>query len=590
MATWNLYCPSQAGSYSTPAGDVQLIITFEGSGAGGSVDFDSPAWFASKLNFDFSMQSDGKVRLSTLKLGFENRDDIWETFQSTGVFALATDPEKVFVKIILNSATFWQGIVDYSNIEKTDYYNDGGALKYGTIIVPFVDRVRALEFYTLDDAGISTGDSVATVLSAMASQIDLTLGSTLFSFSFTEIGGKGYNPSGAGVNDPLKLLILHTDINCMTYLKRLARAFGFYFYTSGTNLNIVSRDTTVVGALDPITNEYRMRKIGKQQTIKYVGTIGTKSWDDMIEPPGPYLNLPKNDTMQFSSGEESPNTAQNFVLDLTDIFKNVYGELPASGQVWAPSTSHNPASASDPADRPGEILVVNAGGVAEYDDSGFECESGMIAQVNFSDKTKKFYTVITHWETNADRAYIRSHSHVASDIDTGEYFNIVRREPGTWWFYEKLFKIYPCLKTVTEIYAKHLLGDKALRIFYPQFETVGGGFSYDGDNYMHIKMEYDFSNGECMADAIALYASPTVELTEIIQDAATLNDNLNDGQNKITAKQASDHIIDDDVHLQKTYDGTNYFKMSDTDGDDHYVHIKKLSGRKAIFISPEKPD
>jgi len=591
MATWNLYIPGSSSSYSTPAGEIQLILTFEGSGAGGNVDFDSQAWFASKLKFDWTMRSDGKVRLATVKVGFDNHSNIWETWNSSGVFGTATDPELIYLTIKRDGSTFWQGIIDYQNVEKDEYWSDGGTLKYNRIYVPFTDIVRALDFYTLDEIGVSDGDHIGSILSAMATQLGLSVNSTFFSFSFTEIGGREYNPSGTGLADPLKVEIDDTNMNAMSLLKLLARGFGFFFYSSGGNLNIVNRDTTSVGALDPVNNEYRIRKIQRPQTVKHIGIIASKDFADMLSDSEPALNLPKDATVRFSVGDQSGSESQNFVLDISEIAAKIYGDMPSAGNTVAPSAAHQPMAQADPSSRPGEIEITNASGAPDYDASGYEVESGMIVFINYGIffNTDTFFSITTFWDSPANKLYFHNNEHMAIDVNTSLFTFVLRKDNGEFPSYTKLYKFYACAKIVGEIYAKALLGKKALRVFYPEFQSIGGGFTYDGDTYINMIMEYDFSSGECIVDAYQLETSATVNSVQTVRDAGVLQNSIDDGENKVSAKELRSHITAAADHIQKSYEGASYLELVDTDKKVHYVHIKKVNGRKGLFLSDEKP-
>jgi len=591
MATWNLYIPSQSGSYSTPAGEIQLILTFEGSGAGGNVDFDSQAWFASKLKFDFTMQNDGKVRLGTVKLGFDNHSNIWETWNSVGVFATADDPEKIYLTIKRNSVTFFDGIIDYQNVEKDEYWDASGSLQYSKLVIPFTDKVRALEFYSLADVGISSGDHLGTILSTMASALDLTVASGQFTFSFTEIGGRQYNHSGTGIADPLRMEIADTSVNCLSYLKDLARGFGFLFYTMGGNLYIQSRDTATSGVLDPISDEYRIRKIQRPQTTRYIAVIASRDFSNLLGEDEPELNLPKDVTVRFSVGDDSAAERQNFVLDCTDILQNVYGDIPTTGNDVAPSSTHQPSAQADPSSRPGEIEITNAIGAPDYDASEYEVESGMIVFVNYGlfFRTESFFSITTHWESPANKCYFHANEHSAIDVSTSLYSFVIRKELPQFPSYTKLYKFYACAKVLAEIYAKELLGKKALRVWYTDFGTAAGGFTFNSELYANRIVVYDFGTGEMMVDAWQLESSASVNSVQTIRDAGVLVQAVDDGENKVTAKQLRSHITAAADHIQKSYEGASYLELVDTDKKVHYVHIKKVNGRKGLFLSDEKP-
>ena len=538
------------------------------------------------------MQDDGKIRLAAVKIGFDNYSNIWETWNTSGVFGTATDPEKIYLTIKRNSTIFFEGIIDYQNIEKNEYWDDAGALQYSKIVIPFVDKVRALEFYTLADAGISSGDHLGTILSAMATTINLLLASGQFTFSFTEIGGRQYNYSGSGVADPLKMEIGDTTINCLTFLKNLARGFGFLFYSMGGSLYVQSRDTASVGLLDPISDEYRIRKIQRPQTTRHVAIIASRDFSDLLGESEPDLNLPKDAVVRFSVGDESAAERQNFVLDCSDIFKDVYGDVPAAGNDVAPSTTHQPSAMADPSTRPGEIEITNAYSAPDYDASGYEVESGMIVFVNYGMffRTESFFSITTHWDSRADKCYFHANEHSAIDVNTSLYFFVVRKEPVNFPSYTKLYKFYACAKVAAEVYAKEMLGKKALRVWYTDFaSTAAAGFTFESELYANRIVVYDFSTGEMMVDAYQLESGLSVNSVQAIHDARVLVQSIDDGENKVTAKQLRSHITALSDHIQKSYDGASYLELADTDQKVHYVHIKKINGRKGLFLSDEKP-
>jgi len=596
MGTYNLYIPSSTGSYKTPAGEIRLRIYYEGSGSG-DTDFDSPAWFESNLKYDFSLKSDGTITLSNITLGFYNKDNIWETHGGSGVFAQATDYNKIFLDVIVDDDIFWSGVIDYLNVKKNEYRYESGVLTYNEIKIPWNDKVKMLETVTCGEAGIATGDSVSTILASMASELDFgATDYTYENFTFDEISGRRFGVRSAMPQNSLKVDNIDSSESCMTLLKRLSLGFGFMVYNYRDTLRIQDRDSSTFSALNAETHGYVIDVIEKKLPSKYVAVKGTKDWSVYNQVGGAYdLNLP-SDTRRFSVGTESTNQSQNFVLDLTTALENIYYDAYSSGQEYTPGAAEDGFTAEDPATRPGEIKINNPALGIGYSDSGWEAESGMLAQINLkagTDNKFRFFSVLTHWESEASVFYILANGKSASDvIESEDYITRIYRktDSGQDLNIAKLYKIYPCLKTVCAIYAKALLGEKTLRVKQHNFRHVYLGFSFESSNYMILKMQYDFKNGTCEYEANAITSTPTVTASEDVAPNVNTVDAVDDGVHKVTASAIYNHINDKTIHWNHDQNGTSYAQLQTDQGNEVFLWIKEIAtDRYLIQVSKDVP-
>lgn len=590
MATQNLYIPSSTDAYNSPYGDIRLKLYYETSGATVSETFDAPFEFASNLTYEFRQIPDsGKVQLSSVKIRFFNKDNIFETHASGSIWDHADDVHEIFCDIILDGSIKWSGVVDYINMTKSRFYVDG-TLKYKYIEIPFVDKLRVLERYSLADAGISDGDYIANVFFLLQSQAGLSgVDSTYVGFTFTEVNGTTYSLTGrTGTPPGLKLEVLDTSENCMELLKKIARGFGLVFFNYSNALVIQARNNGSFTALDAAADDLPIKKIEKRYPLTYLAVKATQDWTKLYDyTPGgtsPNLNL-RQDTRRFETGTVNPNTSQNMVLDVTEILSRIYVDAPSSGDSRVGQTFPN--TITEPSDRPGELKIVPD---TAKDYSALDVESGMLVVYNYGTGADGVWSVLTRWTDGTGHIYMLAFNHTAAFVIKNKFFQVVRHSISGVPEYARLYKIYGCLETLCEVLGEGLLGTQSMEYKTRDFIHPYSNFSYDSVNYFLGKVQYNFRDGVTTAEGDALAGTPTITAPETSGTPSGATPAIDDGANKVTASEAATHFADETQHIKKNYDGTSYMELVDTEGNARYVYVKIDRGRRLLAIDDAPPE
>lgn len=586
MATQNLYIPSSSGSYKCGAGDVRLRIYYA-CGSTVSTTFDSPFEFIGKLQFDFSQRpGDLKATLSSCKVRFYNRNNIWETHAGgNSIFSHASDKNQIFLDIIIDGSVFWSGLLDILSVCK-DSYHYKTSLNYTWLQATFVDKVRVLEQYTLNDAGVVDGDTAIGIITKFAALTDFgSVNTTYLDFDWEEVNGNRYSFSGAMPTLPIKVRDLDLSEPCLQTLKNMADAFCFVFFNYNNTIYLQSRNKGPFDGIGPVTDDspISFEEVDNPVTLAAVKTTMDYSviHDNQVD-----YNLPKADTRRFEAGARSANDSKNFVIDITAFSQKCYADAPSSGANWFPAAPPN--SVSDPADRPFEIRFGIAGLGGDFDVT----ESGMILFYESLSERRQWYTIIT-LEDDENYCCAVDNGKTSADVRLDTNFYVVRKHGvlplGTKTY--RLFKSYAIAKTAAAAYAEAMLGEKFLRVREKTFRLPYYNISYDGDNYFFEKISYDFNKGACEYDAKSLRTGLTVASGVDSPPNQSSVGYIDDGNYKVGASVIYNHINDGGIHLRKSPLGVTYAKLTTEDGDVFFLYLKKVKGRLLLVIDdPSAPD
>lgn len=569
--------PANGQTLTIPSGEIQVKLIFERAGASGSISGNE--YFQVKdLDYDLSFDSStNTAKLAKCTIEFSNHSGMFSNYWGVDFFSVMDNKEEVFCEIYIDSALFFSGIIDYQNYRKTDYYNDGATLKYRTISIPFLDKIKWLDTKTLVEASYVDGMQVSTLINNMATLLGLTLSATYSVFNFIEYGDIRYTLNSSGGYTALCITGLDQSENCLKILKELSKAFAFMFYSQNGYLVIESRNNGYFEAVD-ITNNtvLKIDKIEKRQPIKYVAVAAAKDWN--CYSTGETGCFP-NDTRQFAAGLISSNDAQNFVLDTTGIMDKICAAKPIAGATDVPYNELvDFATNSTTKDRQISIETWESWGES-FNTAGNMCESGMPVRINQSPTVSgvQWYSIVSE-VTGAQAFDMFANGYTANDVgvSSAEYTWIARRSIlAPLDNYSVIYKMYVCLKAACAIYWQAMAGQTTFKITERGFKSMLVNPILTGTSFKIVRARYDFNEftTEYECEELAAVQTPTATAQSIVSKSETTTSALIEGGIRVGATEIYNHIHDKNMHNNRAGDGWSWWKVVSQLGNTRYMKI-----------------
>ena len=260
--------PSKTGSYGIHA-EWRFCIYYNDTTLSSPVDTNVAAEIieCEPIQFPFEVQPENQtVRLSTFGFTINNAYDILTTF------AIINEDyrNKTFIKIYRNGSYFWDGLLYFDEILYSDYYSDGGTLKYRKATLKFQDALRyyMLNNITLNDIGYVDGIKIRDLLNYISQGIGCTAANISSFYTIIDIGGDQYNIC----NPYQELRITNQDknTNVLKWLNRFCQAFGAYYFCFGNYLYIEPRNNFISGSIILNDNDILKYSLTKDENITYI--------------------------------------------------------------------------------------------------------------------------------------------------------------------------------------------------------------------------------------------------------------------------------------------------------------------------------
>ena len=200
MALQNFWFPSSTGGYETPAGSVRINIHYNTGAGASNTDIDCRLLKLSALDMPFEVDpSEGDFRFPAMDITFNNPpyDTTNNMFEQYSILNGSYET-RLFVDFYLNGSVFWQGIIDFNQIKRSDYYLDGSTLKYRKIKLKVYDRLAYFWFnptLDLDDVGYVDTQTLKAVIQNIITLLNIYSGDIDFdsNLKITEKCGNSYD-------------------------------------------------------------------------------------------------------------------------------------------------------------------------------------------------------------------------------------------------------------------------------------------------------------------------------------------------------------------------------------------------------------
>lgn len=579
--------PSGTTTIPTPAGEVAVWLIFERAATSGTVG-QNEYFEISPIDYDLSFDSSSNTaKLARCTITFSNHTGTFSNAWSMDFFDAVDDPTEIFCQVYIDGSVFFDGVIDFLNYKKSDYYYDTGTstLKYRTVTIPFLDKVKYLDKLTLSDVSYIDGMDVIDLIGNMATALNLTLDYDYCDFVTEEFADVDYTLCSPFLT-AFQITGLNETDNALKILKELSKAFGFMFYSQSGYLVIESRNAGNLIALDFTDNSVlKIEKIEKRQLIKYVSVGCQKDWN--CYSLNPDAKRFPNDTRQFCIGETADsvpgaNDAQNFILDTTGIFDKIHVPCPAAGPAILPEDLIDDAADSTTKDREIEINTWQ-NWTGSFDDADNECESGMPVALSESvnDLKQRWYSIVS--EVTGELSFdIFANDHTANDLigySDDEKTSILRYGIFNRPFdnYSFIYKMYPCLKVAAEIYWQAMAGENIFKVTERGFKFLTNNPIIESKNYKIIRAKYDFDRDvteyEC-EEIATLKTAAAVQQTNVTGSDRTVMA-LVEGGIRIGAAQIQAHFTDKNFHFSRggSGDGFTYLKLVTNKDNPVYMYL-----------------
>ncbi len=485
MAETRFYIPGSTSGIWTPAGTLKLEIFYSGNDQ--STDLDVPILRVSPIRYQFEVDpSAKKYRFGTVKIRLFNKDNLIE---SSGILN-SSKRDETFLRLYLNNAVFFTGILKWDLIKKYDWYLDNGTLKYREIELPFADVLAFAATKTLADVSYSDDIYFETLWRNIAGLLKLTNISILEDFLISENRGAQYSLSINQYDDGLRLAGLNSTMNLLDFIKKAAMTIGGFVFQFKDTLWFRQRDITANSTT--IANEQilEVAKIPVRNPVKYVEISATKKWTDA------YGGSVAIDDVTYTKayGTKSPINKENIVIDATELLSNLCVPTPSGGNEEVPGGTNYP-TAVDTTNY--EWLADTL--YADFLNATDWVESGMLLRVD--NGGYKFFSIT---DATADTLYFKNPT--AFSFSTSNPYSVFRRKTAAGAFpnYTRLFKVYKGVLKAAAIYNKFFINAEMMRFVLRGFIDLQQTINWNGKNYVPYRVQYDLKSDKMVVEAVGM--------------------------------------------------------------------------------------
>ncbi|MFA5125346.1 MAG: hypothetical protein WC473_06040 [Patescibacteria group bacterium] len=261
------YFPSSTGYYETASG--QLMIKIWNPGIPTNLNINAIITNIEPINIPLEIDpGENQFRYANTKITFKYHESI--ELLLNNIESINAE-NKTFVDINLNGSLYWRGLVEWSNIRKSDYYIEPvtGNLKYKYITLDVNDAIMYLAKAnkTLLDASYTDNVLLVQLLKNILSEAYISSSDVIIDsdniIKIDEECGTSY-----GIDD-LYIKGLNEDTLCTTFLKQFMIEFGCFIYIIKGKVYIVARSggaTLAIANSDILSYD----KIENENTIQYI--------------------------------------------------------------------------------------------------------------------------------------------------------------------------------------------------------------------------------------------------------------------------------------------------------------------------------
>lgn len=491
MAFQNFWFPSQTTGYETHSGSVRINIHYNTGAGASNTDIDCRLLKLSPLDMPFEVSpSEGTFRFPSIDFTFNNpiydaTNNIFEQYSILN----ETYKNELLVDFYIDGSVFWQGIIDFSKIARSEYYLDGANLKYRKIKLKIYDRLAYFWFNAekdLDDASYADDDLITTVITNTLALINISSGDIVYDagkWGIDEACGNSYD------SDDYKCDQFAGTELLKDFLKDFMLGFASWIYSWNGKYYVVARNG---GTTKSIVSPFilSVKKIENANPIEYVKASADIIWSNKC--PILSASVVDWDTSREHSktyGVSTVDSAKQFLAHSEDFMDKIYIELASSpGTNYPAPLTENPTNGT-------QITLEDNAQTSDFFTE--EIETGMVVSYN----TEGAHAPITVVDDDENITFPTT----GITVNTGLYYYI-RREPGGPGDTTFIIKVQMLLEMAAAIYNDFFLTSPDVinvRLSdISEFVNIHYRFVIFGNNHRIKSGKFYFDKDEMILDLV----------------------------------------------------------------------------------------